>query len=107
MWYGIVEILVAWFTAVSLGTKLVPGKVDLPTFLGIAGTSYFVSRGIENFWEGRLALRANELAGPAVPLGPADDPVSVSLPINQQTDDPASVQSTTVHTPSDPSSPLT
>ena len=51
-WYGVVEVAFAWFTAVSITTKMAPGRVDLPTWVGLAGTAYVVSRGLENIENG-------------------------------------------------------
>jgi succinate-acetate transporter protein len=47
-WYGLVEIIVAWFTAVSISTRIVQGQLDLTTIMSLAGTIYIVSRGLDN-----------------------------------------------------------
>src|ERR1035441_8431312 len=47
-WYGLVEIIVAWFTAVSISTRIVQGQLDLTTVMSLAGTIYIVSRGLDN-----------------------------------------------------------
>ena len=47
-WYGLVEIIVAWFTAVSISTRITQGQLDLTTVMSLAGTIYIVSRGLDN-----------------------------------------------------------
>ena len=47
-WYGLVEIIVAWFTAVSISTRIVQEQLDLTTIMSLAGTIYIVSRGLDN-----------------------------------------------------------
>jgi hypothetical protein len=46
--YGLVEIVVAWFTATTISMRLLSPNHDLSTWASLAGSAYIVSRGIEN-----------------------------------------------------------
>jgi predicted cation transporter len=47
-WYGIFEIGFAWFSGVSVATRLDPHHLDLSSITALAATIYIVSRGLDN-----------------------------------------------------------
>ena len=48
--YGVFEIGFAWFSAISLSTRINLAHIELTTLMGLVGTVYVVSRGFENIF---------------------------------------------------------
>jgi hypothetical protein len=52
-WYGNVELLVGFFTALGVAGTIKPGSFDLSQFATLAGSAYVIARGFGNRAEGK------------------------------------------------------
>jgi 4-hydroxybenzoate polyprenyltransferase len=60
-WYGIVEILIGFLSAVVVAGSLLPHKLDLAKWATLAGSAYVVARGLENRAKGIELLKARAM----------------------------------------------
>jgi hypothetical protein len=52
-WYGIVEVVVGFLSAVFVAGTLTPGTLELAKWATLGGAAYVVQRGLGNYFDGK------------------------------------------------------
>jgi uncharacterized membrane protein YkvI len=61
-WYGAVEVVVGFLSALLVAGTLTPGHLELAKMSTLAGAAYLIARGLGNYREGREKLREPALS---------------------------------------------
>jgi len=76
-WYGTLEVLVGFFSAVFVAGSMAPHTIDLAKWATLAGSAYVVARGLENRMKGIEALTGKSTNPVQAPSGSLQSSVKV------------------------------
>jgi hypothetical protein len=70
-WYGIVEMVIDFFSAIFVSGTLVPGQLELAKWSTLAGAAYVIARGLGNRADGEREIAATKTTAEVLKVGEA------------------------------------